>query len=169
MVSYRFYVEKMERTSLQKSHRGRPPKFKESSGPVTVTLPDRTLDQLRNIDDDRAKAIVKAVMGSGASRFPNAEVIEMAPGTGVVVIPPNRSLRTIPWLKMIEVAPARYLLTIVPGTPIEKVEIALEELIEDARTSASEEVPMLETLRRKIGQLRRGEKISMAEILFVAM
>jgi hypothetical protein len=70
---------------------------------------------------------------------------------------------------MIEVGPARYLLTIVPGTPIEKVEIGLMDLVEDAKRSAPEEVPMLETLKEKIGQLRRGEKISMAEILFVAI
>jgi hypothetical protein len=140
---------------------------------VTVTLPDRTLDHLGRIDDDRAKAIVRAVDavvgGSRGAQSPHVEVIEMAPGTGIVVIPPNRSLRTIPWLKMIEVAPARYLLTIVSGTPIEKVEIALMDLIEDAKHSAPEDVPMLETLREKIGQLRRGERISMAEILCVAM
>lgn len=162
----------MKRASSERSPGGRPPKFKEPSGPVTVTLPDRTLAQLRSLDDDRARAIVKAVdavVGSGADGSPHAEVIEMAPGIGVVVIPPNRSLRTIPWLKLIEVAPARYLLTIVPGTPIEKVEIALLDLIEDARSSAPDEVPMLKTLRGKIGQLRRGEKISMAEILFVVM
>lgn len=161
----------MKHAITQKGPGGRPTKFKEPSRPVTVTLPERTLDQLGRIDNDRAKAVVKAVdaVVGGGCGAPHAEVIEMAPGTGVVVIPPNRSLRTIPWLKMIEVAPARYLLTIVSGTPIEKVEIALMDLIENAKHSAPEDVPMLETLREKIGQLRRGEKISMVEILCVAM
>jgi hypothetical protein len=162
----------MKSATTSRSPGGRPPKFNEPSGPITVTLPDRTLEQLRSLDDDRAKAIVKAVdaaVQSGTTRSLHPEVIEMAPGTGVVVVPPSRSLRAIPWLKMIEVGPARYLLTIVPGTPIEKVEIGLMDLVEDAKRSAPEEVPMLETLKEKIGQLRRGEKISMAEILFVAI
>jgi hypothetical protein len=157
---------------MEKSVGGRPPKFKEPSRPVTITLPNRTLDQLRDIDEDRAKAIVKAVetmAGRQATRLPHAEVVETAPGTGLMVIPPNRSLRTIPWLKLIELAPARYLLTVVPGTSIEKLEIALMDVIQDAEGSAPDEVPMLKMLRDKIGLLRRGERISMAEILFVAM
>jgi hypothetical protein len=151
---------------------GRPRKFREPSAPVTVTLPDRTLEQLRSIDEDRAKAIVKAVdavMGTGSGPARAVEVIEMAPGTGVVVIPPTRSLATIPWLNMIEIAPARHLLTIVPGTAIEKVEVGLLDLLEDAKSSAPHEVPTLEALVEKIRGLRRGKKISVAEILFVAV
>ena len=40
---------------------GRPAKFDEPSRPVTMTLPDRILDRLAEIGDDRAKAVVKAV------------------------------------------------------------------------------------------------------------
>ena len=40
---------------------GRPAKFDEPSRPVTITLPDRILDRLKEIDADRALAIVKAV------------------------------------------------------------------------------------------------------------
>ena len=161
----------MKQATSQRGTGGRPPKFREPSGPITVTLPDSTLEKLRTIDGDRAKAIVKAVdalAGEGDSS-PHAEVIEMAPGTGIVVVPYNRSLAKIPWLKMVEVAPMRYVLAITPGTPIEKVEVALIDLVEEAKLSAPEEVQMLETLRTKIGELRRGEKISMAEILFVSL
>lgn len=149
---------------------GRPPKFKEPSGPITVTLPDRTLAQLRRIDEDRAKAIVKAVdalVGRAAGQPPEGAIVEVAPATGVMVVPANRSLRTIPWLKIIEVAASRYLIAIQPGTPVEKVEVALLDLLEEARLSAPDEVPMLEALRDKIGQARRGNRISKAEILFV--
>ena len=47
---------------------GRPAKFDEPSRPVTMTLPDRILDRLAEIGDDRAKAVVKAVevLGDGA-------------------------------------------------------------------------------------------------------
>lgn len=151
---------------------GRPRKFLEPSAPVTVTLPARTLEQLRSIDQDRAKAIVKAVdrVTHGGSGAPHeAEVIEMAAGTGLVVVPPNESLAGVPWLKMIEVAPARYLLAVVPGTPIEKIEVGLQDLLDDARSRAPHDVPTLETLVEKIRELRRGKKISVAEILFVAV
>ncbi len=151
---------------------GRPPKFREARRPVTVTLPERTLDQLHSISTDRAKAIVKAVdsLSATAAQTPlRAEVVEMAPGTGVIVVPPNQSLRSIPFLKMIEIAPLRHLLTLDSGTPIEKVEISLIDLLENARHHMPHEVPMLETLREKIGQLRRGDKISTAEIMCVAI
>ena len=149
---------------------GRPPKFREPSGPVTVTLPDRTLAQLRRIDEDRAKAIVKAVdalAGRAAGHLPEGGIVEVDPATGVMVVPANRSLQTIPWLKIIEVAPSQYLIAIQPGTPVEKVEVALLDLLEEARLSAPDEVPMLEALRDKIGRARRGNRISKAEILFV--
>jgi hypothetical protein len=155
---------------VDKNLGGRPPKFAEPSQPITVTLPKRTLDQLRSIDGDRAQAIVKAVdaVVGEENRGSEVEVVEMAPGMGLLVVSSNRSLRGIPWLTMIEVAPMRHLLAITPGTPIEKVEIALMDLIEAARTDAPNELSLLETLREKIGKLRRGLRISKAEILVVS-
>lgn len=156
-------------TRKSKHPGGRPRKFSEPSQPVTVTLPDRTLNQLRSIDEDRARAIVKTVdraMG-GSRQSRRVEAVEMAPGMGLLLVPSNRSLRTIPWLRMIEVAPMRHLLAIVPGTPIEKVELALLDLIDNARTSAPDEVELLKMLRETIGDMRRGERISKAEILVI--
>jgi hypothetical protein len=150
---------------------GRPRKFTEPSRPVTVTLPERTLDQLRTVDADRALAIVKAVdavTGGTGKNVLTVDVVEVAPGISVIVIPPTRSLRSIPWLKTIEVAPARHLITIEPGVPIEKIEVAIIDLIEVAKSDVPEEVPTLEALREKMGSLRRRERISKAEILFVA-
>src|SRR3972149_10641897 len=148
---------------------GRPPKFTDPSHPITITLPDRTLDQLPRIDADRAKAIVKAVdrvLGRGAwggRPLRQGQLVEIAPGASILVVPSNRSLRRLPWLRMIEVAPTRHLLAIVPGTPIERVEVALLDLLENARSSDPDEVDLLEVLRETIGTLRRGERISKAE------
>lgn len=157
-------------TSRRARSGGRPRKFSEPSSPVTVTLPDRTLQQLRRLDTDRGHAIVKAVdaaVGASVDGAFEAEVVEMAPGIGIIIVPPSLSLRAIPWLRTIEVAPTRHLLAIVPGTPIERIEVALLDLIDEARETNPEEVPMLLTLTDKIRQLRRGKKISQAEILFV--
>jgi len=149
---------------------GRPPKFKEPSRPITVTLPDRILENLRGIDADRAKAIVKAVdVVSARLSSPRdpVEMVEMAPGVSLLVVPTNQSLRAIPWLRMIEVAPTRHLLLIEPGTPIEKVEVALSDLIEDATNATPHEVPMLASLREKLGVMRRGGTLTKAEVLCV--
>lgn len=155
----------------EKNLGGRPPKFAEPSQAVTVTLPKSTLDYLRSIDDDRAKAIVKAVnatVAGEATQGAGVEVVEMAPGTGFLIVPPNRSLRGIPWLTMVEVAPMRHMLAIAPGTSIEKVEVALSDLIHVAETDAPDEVPLLEALRHKIANLRRCARISKAEILVIS-
>ncbi len=139
---------------------------------MTVTLPQRTLSVLQWIDKDRAKAIVKAVDGAVSDwrgGRPHVEVLEMAPGTGLVVVPANPALSNVAWMKMIQVAPARYLLTVEPGTPIEKVEVSLMDLIDEASRSAPHEVPVLETLRVTLGRLRRAGKVWKAEVLLVDM
>lgn len=160
----------MHARATKEAMSGRPPKFNEPSRAVTVTLPLRTLDLLQTIDQDRAKAIVKAAKvaaGTDAQNAAHCEVVEMAPGVGLLVVPPSRTLRSISWLRMIEIAPARYLLTLLPGTSIEKVELSLIDLVETARRIAPQEAPLIEELRQHVRHLRRGEKITKAEILFV--
>jgi hypothetical protein len=139
---------------------------------VTVTLPQRTLSVLQWIDADRAKAIVKAVDGAVSDwkeERPHVEVLEMAPGTGLVLVPAHPALSSVGWMKMIQVAPARYLLAVEPGTPIEKVEVSLMDLIDEASRSAPHEVQVLETLRVTLGKLRRAGKVWKAEVLLVDM
>jgi hypothetical protein len=94
------------------SRSGRPPKFQEPRYPVTMTLPKRILDQLAEIDPDRTRAVVKvteAVMGAGQGPFKPVELIEMAPGKSLIVVGPSKALRSIPWLRLIEITPARFL------------------------------------------------------------
>ncbi len=150
---------------------GRPPKFDEPSRPVTVTLPERVLRQLDQLGPDRARAIVTAVerlVGAGPeSGPPGIEVRDMAPGIGLLVVPHSESLAGVPWLRLIAIAPNRFLLTVRSGTPIEKVEVALMDLIAKARETGSAEVELLEELRSRIGVFRRGERLSKAEILVV--
>lgn len=149
---------------------GRPAKFSEPSRAVTVTLPVRILEQLRSLDQDRAKAIVKAVEGAAGNEERTAmqiELVEMHAGVSLLVAPSSESLRMIPWLKLIEIAPTRYLLTITSGISIEQVEVALIDLIEDVRASLPHEIPMLETLREQFAKMRRSRRIHKAEILLV--
>jgi hypothetical protein len=150
---------------------GRPPKFHEPRRPVTMTLPVRILEQLAEIDPDRTRAVVKAaeaVMGSDKSRFKPVELVQMAPGKSLIVVGSSLVLRQIPWLRLIEIAPARYLLTVPSGTPIEALEVALRDLAHGPEHEKSpRETQVLDDLLDLIGQHRRSMRLSKAELLIV--
>jgi hypothetical protein len=150
---------------------GRPPKFHEPHHPVTMTLPTRILDQLTQIDSDRARAVVKvteAVFGTDLGRFKPVELVEMAPGESLIVVGPCIALEKIPWLKLIEISQTRFLLSIPPGTPIEVLEVALRDLLQNPDLSNNEcESSILQELVNLIGHQRRNSHLSKAEILII--
>jgi hypothetical protein len=150
---------------------GRPPKFREPHHPVTMTLPKRILDQLAQIDLDRARAVVKvteAVFGTDHGRFKPVELVEMAPGKSLIVVGPSKALEQISWLKLIEISHTRYLLSVPPGTPIEALEVALRDLLQNPELSDNEyEKSILYELVNLIGHQRRNLHLSKAEILII--
>lgn len=156
--------------SRTKAACGRPPKFDEPRRPITVTLPVRTLEQLEAIDPDRAQAIVK-LAGREAKRRntrpPAVDVVEVAPGCGIILVGPMRSLEQIRVLRLVEVAPDRYLLTIPSGTAVESVEIALLDMMEGLSPEQASEKAALEQLRGILGRQRRNETISKREMLLI--
>lgn len=157
---------------LQKHAGGRPPKFAEPRRPVTVTLPESTLRQLQGISPDRALAIVKATQAAtnqvGKSDS-GVHVVNVAPGAGLIIVGPSRLLRQIPWLQLAEIAPARYLLSIPIGMSVDSLEIALQDLLDSSTDADEHERAMLLKLRELVRGLRRGKKVSKAEILLVNM
>ena len=149
---------------------GRPPKFREPRRAVTLTLPERTLKQLAAVDRDRARAIVKVTDATVDDNLPAdklVEVVEVEPGMGVILVGPSACLRRIPWLKLVEVAPARHLLVIPTGMPIDSLEVAIMDLLDDLLPDDHRERTILKELELKIRQLRRGKKVSKAELLFI--
>jgi hypothetical protein len=158
---------------MMKRHKragGRPPKFREPRRPITVTLPDRTLRQLASVTPDRARAIVKvtdAAVGSDEKGRKPVEVVEVSPGMGLIVVGPSRSLKQIPWLRLAEIAPARYLLAVPSGTAIETLEVEVTDLLEGLPVEEEHERQLLTELRSYISKLRRGRKMSKAELLFI--
>ena len=153
------------------SRSGRPPKFPGPRQPVTMTLPKRILDQLAEIDPDRTRAVVKvteAVLGTGKGRFRPVELIEMAPGKSLIVVGPSKALRSIPWLRLIEITPARFLLTIPSGTSIEALEVSLRDLVTHPELLTNErENTVIHELLELIGRQRRAQRLSKAEILII--
>jgi hypothetical protein len=153
----------------KKNRRGRPPKFREQRRPVTMTLPERILDRLSEIDKDRSRAVVKvteAVSGAGKEHLKSVELVEISPDKSLIVIGPCQTLETIPWLKLIEIAPARYLVSIPSGTAIEVLEVALRDLSHNSDLKKNEhEDTVLHELLNLIGHHRRTRRLSKAEIL----
>ena len=156
----------------KKARNGRPPKFNEASCPITVTLPRRILQELETIDLDRAKAIVKCVDTTITQAWPDTkerkvEVVKISRDTGLLVVPPTKSLKTISWLQMIEIAPCRFLLALPSGTAIESLEITIVDLIEHLPDDEIAELAILTDLRQKLSRHRQQEGLSKGEILFI--
>jgi hypothetical protein len=158
----------MELLRMPKRRKGRPPKFHEPRRPVTVTLPESTLDRLASIDPDRARAIVKLTDATipNHGKSPDVELVEVAPGLGVIIVGPSELLRKIKWLRLVEVAPTRFLITIPLGTSVDSLELAIVDLLEEAKPGGWDHSTLL-TLRNLIRKLRRRGELSKAEMLFI--
>lgn len=152
---------------------GRPAKFAEPSRPVTMTLPDRILARLAEIDGDRAKAVVRAVeaaLGAPGAASPAGPVGELpvAPGESLLTVVRCPPLDSIPWLTTVEIAPGRRLLSLHDGIPVEKLEVALQDLLD----SPDDGVPdadrrTLRMLLERIRTPRRSQAVRTAQILVI--
>lgn len=151
---------------------GRPAKFAEPSRPVTVTLPESTLRGLQDIDPDRGLAIVKltqTVLGKESHGRPLFEIVEMAAKTGLLVIGPSKFLKQIPFLHLVEIAPARYLLALELGHDFTSLEIALTDLLEVVPDHEDRDRELIEQIVGHIKRLRKSDRISLAQVLFVKL
>ena len=137
-----------------------------------MTLPERVLRLLATVDPDRAKAIVKLVemMLEASEKSRNlVEMVPVSPAKAFILVANSRLLRGIPWLRLVEVAPARYLLSLLPGTSIEKLEVTLSDLLDAVPASEPVERDLLESLRHCLRGPRRHQTVTKEEILFVAV
>ena len=149
---------------------GRPKKFDESSKVITLTLPLRTLQELEKIDVDRACAIVKAVdlaggiQKAGASRV---EIVKAMPGKAVILIEQSRRLKAIPWLQLIAISPTQHILSIPTGTPLERLELAISDIVADMKDEDGDERRMLVQLCDELARLRRERRMQKVEIILI--
>jgi hypothetical protein len=164
-------MSQSKKENKQENLGGRPRKFSESSRPITVTLPERTLNLLTSIDSDRARAVVKATdwaIQAGEDKInPPVQIVEVQKGKGVIIVGPSQHLRLIPFLQLVEIAPARFLLIIPPGTSMETLEVAVTDLIEELPESEEYEHTLLGELSRCLTVQRRRNKVSKGELLLI--
>ncbi|MEI8138554.1 MAG: hypothetical protein WCI03_01660 [bacterium] len=162
----------MTSTQIDKAIGGRPPKFKEVCRPITVTLPERILQSLERVSPDRARALVKCVeeaIGAQNTNKTPVELIEVLNGKALIVVNSNRSLSRIEWLRLVEIAPARYLLVLPPGMPIERLEVEMRDLVEGLEEKDEEEHLLLDQLQKLLVQQRRKKTLSKGELLLADM
>lgn len=159
--------------SRAEKHRGgRPAKFGEPSRPVTVTLPERILRLLDTVDSDRAKALTKLVDSSlEINGHPPKPVttVKVAEGKAIILVSYCEPLNRLPWLRLIEVAPARHLISIQSGTSIESIEVALHDLLENVPEDHLQDREILEVLMHIIRSSRRSKTTMKEEILFLSV
>jgi hypothetical protein len=151
---------------------GRPRKFSSPSHPVTVTLEERTLLLLESVDRDRAKAITKvtdAATGLATDSPWKVKLVEVEKGAALIVVAPSSHLRSIPWLRLAEICPGNYILVLPSGVPIERLEVAVTDMMENEPDMIDYEKGLLDELRNCLVRLRRGNKMSKSEIIFVEM
>ena len=151
---------------------GRPRKFNDPSRPITITLPEKTLRGLERIDADRGRAIVKATeraLNEDGMPRPMVEVAEVADHVGLVIVGPTQALRRIPFLRLVEVAPGRFLLALDPGNDFKALELAINDVLEELTPAQSQERQLITELLAHIRGLRRSDRVSLANILLVRL
>jgi len=149
---------------------GRPPKFSEPSSSITITLPDRILENLERIDDDRARAIVKCVEAALAEQAEPSvgyEVLPISADHGLLVLGPSSALRAIPWVHLVEIAPTRFLISVPAEATGAELELAILDLIDDLPEDQLQEKRRLMDLRQQLALARRDEQVSSRKIFLV--
>ncbi len=153
-----------------RSKGGRPRKFTEPSRPVTVTLPDSTIEQLASIDHDRARAIAKAsrlACGIAKPEAPDVEICHAGNNRALIVVKPNRYLRQLDCIRLLELFPGRSLISILPGTPSSTIEVGLRDLVESIPKTETRERAMLEKLSTIFRKSRHSNVMLKEEILII--
>ena len=102
-----------------------------------------------------------------SGKAPAVEVVEASPGHAMIVVGPSVSLRKLDWLRLVEIAPSRFLLAVPTGTPVEALEVAMDDLRENLGPKASYEWELLTDLHGVLRFRRRQRDVSKVEILIL--
>ena len=108
------------------------------------------------------------MMGCDSNARNAVELLEVLPGRALIVLQAGHAMfEKIDWLRMVEIAPSRYLLVLPTGMPIERLEVELRDLRESLDSSQTGEHQMLEQLQSLLIEQRRKKSLSKGELLFV--
>jgi hypothetical protein len=135
-----------------------------------LTLPAATIDQLSDIHEDRAKAIVKAAqfatMG-GQEDEARVELIEVGPNVAMIAVPYCRYLQQVPDVSLVQIVPNRYLIVISSGLPLSAIEIGVEDQIELLGDDEARDRAILTRVLEQLRAARRANRASLASVVLV--
>lgn len=137
-----------------------------------MTLPISTLEQLERLGTDRAKAIAKAVSSVATDHKPEiseAEVVPIGHGVGLVVIGPSRRLPTLECLRVVQIIPGRFILSVRSGTSPDSLEVALADMLETVPEGEASERSLLAKLLAILRAARKTRRMTKEEILLIGM
>ena len=163
-------MAKTNRHLQRKNGSGRPPKFSEASRPITLTLPESTLRDLQLVHPDRGHAIVKLAQRASRgnrSKRPLVEIVKMGVDVGLIIVGQSKVLLQIPFVRLVEVAPARYLLALDSGNDFHTLEIAINDLLDEVPKQERGERELITQLLKHIKEVRKAKRVRMAEILLI--
>jgi hypothetical protein len=163
-------MKALHREVKSKQPSGRPRKFSGISRPVTITLPERTLKLLESVDGDRALAIVKAVdiaVGPNDSKHEPVRLVKVDKHSSLIVVGPSRTLRQIPWLNLVEITTAQFIIVLPTGTAPERLELEILDILSILPSEDAYERALLEGLQRRISAMRKTKGLGTSEIVLL--
>jgi hypothetical protein len=133
---------------------------------VALTLPEDTIQGLKDIDADLAKAVVSLVDRTQGRTTPpvsgdwNAPVslAHVDDGRALIVIDP-KMFREIPGCAVIPLSEGRAFLALDQGGTLADLELSVADLLEDG-TMAPEQRDALTALRQSLREWRRDDSLS---------
>jgi hypothetical protein len=145
--------------------RGRPPKFGRPARLVALTLPEDTIQDLKAIDSDLAKAVVQLVdrahgrtTSHAAETEPPVSLAHVNDSRALIVIDPA-IFREVPGCAVIPLSEGRAFLALDPGRTLADLELAVADLLDDEALVESER-EALTALRNSLREWRRDDSLS---------
>jgi hypothetical protein len=145
--------------------RGRPPKFGRPARLVALTLPEDTIQGLKSVDTDLARAVVALVdrMNGGTTVLSGewdapVSLAHVNDSRALIVIDP-KIFREIPGCAVIPLSEGRAFLALDPGRTLADLELAVADRLEDNGLPERER-EALNALRQSLREWRRDDSLS---------
>ena len=147
--------------------RGRPPKFKEPSQRVTLTLPRRLVDLLRAEDPDLSRAITNGLDPQPVPRKLIVDVMRVGRRESLIIINPTL-LPTLRDCSFIRLAADRAFIALKPSGTLADLALAVADRLEDADITRQQRAA-LRALRRVLRTWRLDRKVKVTHKAIVIL
>jgi hypothetical protein len=146
------------------SARGRPRKFGRHAKPVTLTLPDDVIEQLKAIDGDLGRAIVGLVERLRKAIPRPSPPVEVASygSRSVILVKPVPALRKLNGVQLVPVADGRALIALRQPHSISDLELHLLDALENSSLTEPDR-DVFEQLSAVLRRARLNHGLTVAE------